>query len=166
MLLTLALTLGIYAVMALWGTPRLIAEAGGLMPFDLRPMGYGVDEARTYLAALSPGGRAFYLDVIGRLDTLFPPLLALSFVLVFLRLAPRPWALMLGTIAVAGAVLDLLENGATAALLRADPALVGDAAIAVASRWTVLKWAAIGICLVALLVLLGRDVWRRVGARF
>lgn len=163
--LSLGLTLLIYGIMVFWGSPILIREAGGLLPFDVRPLGYGAEEARAYLAALSPEGRAVYLTVIARLDTVFPPLLALSLILIFLRLAPRSVALGLSMVALAGAVLDLLENAATEALLRADPALVSDAAIAVASRWTVLKWAADGICLAALLFLLVSVLSRRISPK-
>jgi hypothetical protein len=54
--LVVAATLGVYLVMVLWSIPRISAEAGGLPVFDLRPGGYTFEEARAFLAALSPEG--------------------------------------------------------------------------------------------------------------
>ena len=63
-----AATIGLYLVMLLWSLPKIAAEAGGLTPFDMRPGGYSLAEARAFLAALSPEGTAFYLGVQHRLD--------------------------------------------------------------------------------------------------
>ncbi|WP_435259807.1 hypothetical protein ACSBLW_08630 [Thioclava sp. FR2] len=163
--LSLGLTLLIYGIMVFWGSPILIREAGGLLPFDLRPFGYGAEEARAYLSALSDEGRVFYRDVIGRLDGVFPPLLALSLILCFLRLSSRRPAALLSAVAIAAAVLDLLENAGIARMLETDVASVTDAMVAHISRLTQLKWAADGVTLAALAALLARAVARRLQNR-
>lgn len=163
--LCLAVTLGLYGVMVFWGLPRLLEEAQGLQPFDVRMFGYSGEEARTYLSALSDEGRVFYRDVIGRLDGVFPPLLALSLILCFLRLASRRPAALLSAVAIAAAVLDLLENAGVARMLETDVASVTDAMVAHISRLTQLKWAADGVTLAALAALLARAVARRLQNR-
>ena len=75
-LVFLVLSQGIYAVMLTWTLPAIQAQAGGLPAFDLRPLGYGLPEARAFLGALSPAGRDLYLGVQLPLDFFFPPLLA------------------------------------------------------------------------------------------
>lgn len=160
--ISLGLTLTLYAVMALWAVPRLTEGAGGQLPFDLRIAGYSGDEARSYLAALTPSARAFYGDVVGRLDTLFPPLLALSLCLSYQALASRRVSMILSALAILAAVLDLMENAAIASMLRADLATIRDDAIALASRLTQLKWGADLVTLAALVGLLGL---RRLGVR-
>ncbi len=102
-----AVMLGVYLVMVLWSLPLLMADAGGLPAFDLRPAGYSHDEAQAFLAALSPEGRAFYLDVQQWLDTAYPALLGVVLVMAFgfyfaahcagLRLC-LPWRALCSTI--------------------------------------------------------------------
>lgn len=68
----LAATLAVYLVMILWSLPLIQAEAGGLRPFDLRPLEYMQDEARAFPGALSETGRVFYPGTPHKLDTFFP----------------------------------------------------------------------------------------------
>ncbi len=58
--LLFAVMLGDYLAMVLWSIPALSRDAGGLAVFDMRPGGYSFDEARAFLAALSPDGARFY----------------------------------------------------------------------------------------------------------
>lgn len=152
---------GVYLVMVLWSLPKISGMSGGLLPFDLRPMGYSVKEARALLAALDDPARAFYRDVQHRLDLFFPGLLALSLSLSFLRLAPRRWALALSAVMIAAAGFDYAENAAVAGLLSAQAPT--DAAILAASRFTVMKSVLVTFGMVALLVLLAGAGWRRWG---
>ena len=69
---------GVYLVMALWAIPKIIADAGGLLAFDMRPLGYSFDEASAFLTALSSEGRAFYLNVQQMLDSAYPALFAVG----------------------------------------------------------------------------------------
>ncbi|MBL9049794.1 MAG: hypothetical protein JNK19_06760 [Tabrizicola sp.] len=151
----------VYLTMVLWSLPEISRQAGGLQPFDLRPRGYSIEEARAFLAALGEPGRVFYRTVQHRLDLVFPGLLALSLSLGYFRLAPRRWAVVLSLVVIAGACLDWAENAAVAGLLAASEP--EDAAILAASRLTVLKSGAATIGFVALLGLLLRAGWARWG---
>ena len=126
----------LYGVILFWSLPQISADAGGLAAFDLRPVGYDRDEAKAFLTALSPAGRDFYLSVQHRLDLVFPPLMALALGWATLLLAPPPWRKarwLLAAPAGLGAVLDLLENRAVAALLATPPDALTAEAVARAS---------------------------------
>lgn len=159
----LALTLGVYLVMVGWSLPKIAGMAGGLAPFDMRPLGYGAAEARAFLAALGDEGRGFYLDVQQRLDMAYPGLLAMVLVWALARLYRGLPALALQALAVLGSAADYLENHAVAALLRQGTA-ASDAMIAAASRWTVLKSGADTLVFAAILIGLAA-AWRRRGRR-
>ncbi len=66
-----AATVLVYAAMVFWSLPGVMAGAGGLVPFDMRPGGYSAEAARAFLAALDPAATARYLRVQHLLDTLF-----------------------------------------------------------------------------------------------
>ena len=76
------------------------------------------------------------------LDTVYPPLLALTLALAFHLVLPRRLRLLravLIALAVVPAGFDLLENARVRVLLQAQPEAVTDAAIAAASRATLAK---------------------------
>jgi uncharacterized membrane protein (UPF0136 family) len=155
-----AVTLAVYLVMVLWSLPKIAAWAGGLAPFDMRPLGYAPGEARAFLAALPEEGRAFYREVQHRLDLAFPGLMATSLLLAFRRLAPGVSGLALGILALVGAGFDYAENAAVSGLLSGVPT---DAELITASRLTLAKSAATTLALSALVVLLvraGLQRWR------
>jgi len=56
----------------------LQALAEGAAPFDIRPLGYSYEEARSFLAATGEQGRAYYLSRQLILDTVYPPFYAVS----------------------------------------------------------------------------------------
>lgn len=152
-------TMTLYLVMVLWSLPYLQRLAGGLVPFDLRPMGYAPAEARALVTALGAAGAGFYLNTQQWLDTAYPALLAAVLVLAFRRLA-RGWLVWgLGAAAVLAAVFDYLENRGVAAMLRAGPAALTDTMVDSASRWTLWKSATSTLVFVALLLLLLRAGW-------
>lgn len=147
-----------YLVLVLLLTPRLLAEAGGLLPFDLRVFGYSYAEAHAYLQALSPSGAALYLGAVRLTDTIFPILLALTLCLPLSRW-PAWWSLP----ALAYGVSDLAENWAVARLIRTGPA-VDSGSVALASALTEVKFALVAVALVlaaAGLVSLALRRWRR-----
>lgn len=156
--LILAVTVTVYLVMVVWSLPKITAWAGGLPPFDMRPLGYSPPEARAFLAALPAEGRDFYLTVQHRLDLAYPGLMALSLVLVFRRMAPGAPGLALAALAIAGAGFDYAENAAVAALLVAEPS---DADLIVASRLTLAKSVCTTLALCGLMILLARAGVRR-----
>ncbi len=159
-----AAAVAVYAVMVLWSLPLISAEAGGLMPFDMRPMGYDLGEARAFLDALSPAGRDFYLQTQHRLDTVYPPLLALTLGLGLWIMSPWPSAwvkLLLAFLAVPGMVFDLAENRFVADLLQMPAAAVDSEPVMMASAATALKSVFTTIAMSVLLILTVIWFWRR-----
>ena len=153
--LFLAAMAAIYAVMLLWTLPTITAEADGLTPFDLRPLGYSIDEARAFLAALSDEGRALYLDTQLRLDTVYPVLLMVTLVLATSLLTSPGWLRwLLVAPAVLGMVFDLLENHVTRQMLRAGAGGLTEQLVEQGSRWSILKSGFTTISMTAVLVLL------------
>lgn len=148
-----------YAILVTWGSARLGAQSGGLPPFDLRLTGYGLDAATFYLRALTPAGAAFYLGTIRLLDTVFPVTctLALGVAIWHRGRGLATWFRGgLSLLAPLYGALDLLENAATAGLLRAGPEAVTAAAVARASILTQAKFGVFGLAIGALVVLLIR----------
>ena len=157
-----AVMLGVYLVMVLWSLPLLMADAGGLPVFDLRPAGYSFDEAQAFLAALSPEGRAFYLDVQQWLDTAYPALMGVTLVMAFGFLFRGALRWIAIVFALAGAVFDYLENAAVAGMLRAGSEGITPDMVATASRWTLLKSGAVTLAMLMLIAGLVMLLWRRV----
>ncbi|RMF41238.1 MAG: hypothetical protein D6754_01455, partial [Alphaproteobacteria bacterium] len=96
----------VYLAMVLWSLPRITEATGGLMPFDLRPTGYSLAEARAFLAALDPATTRFYLDVQHSLDLIFPALLGATLILAFIALAPARLKLPLALIVTVETLSD------------------------------------------------------------
>lgn len=162
--IVVATTLGVYATMLLWSIPRISAEAGGLPVLDLRPGGYSFEEARAFLAALSPQGAAFYATVQHRLDTAYPALLALTLAWSILRLAPAGWGIwrwVLAATAIPGMVFDYLENLAVSALLALGPEGITPQMVEAASFRSQAKAAATSVSMTILLVLLAFWAFQR-----
>ncbi len=165
-------TLVVYAAMVLWSLPYIAGEAGGLLPFDLRPSGYSEAEARAFLAALSEDGRRFYLGTQHRLDLVYPALLAATLGLAIWRLFPKLPAFARAALALVpamGSAYDYLENARVAGLLAMGAEATGEA-VAAASRATLFKsgLTSAGFALLLLgLVLAGLRRWRtkRKGSR-
>lgn len=154
-------TLAVYLIMVLWSLPLIAAEAGGRLPFDLRPFGYGLEEARAFLSALSETGRSQYLGAQHMLDRLFPPLLAVTQVLSFWQtFRPRP-ALGLAALALAAGWVDLRENLAVAELLARGPGGIDAEITGRAAALTVAKSLLAAVVLTAWLFGLGRRLWVR-----
>jgi len=151
--LLVAVTAANYLAMVVWSGPKISAQAGGLMPFDVYLTGYSQAQAMAFLNALSDQGRAFYLGTQRVLDTSFPALFAavMGIALYWLYAEKsKPMRLVLVGLPVAGLVFDYIENARVAVLLRAaDPSA---AQIAQASQITVLKFIFIGATLALVLV--------------
>lgn len=146
-------TAATYAVLVLWFGPQVQQGAGGLLPFDLRPLGYDAAAARAFLTALSPEARDLYLGAVRINDSLFPVLFTLTLCLP-LRGLPAAWFLP----ALGYGLADLAENQAVAALLRTGP-LVDDGSIAWASGLTMAKFALVALAILVALAGLRRN-WR------
>lgn len=147
-------TLAFFALLAWYIVPALVADASGGLPFDLRVDGYDLEEARAYLAALSPAGTALYLGMARLADTLFPILLTLTLCLP-LRGRGQLWFLP----ALAYGIFDLAENVAVARLLRLGMD-VGAGPVSVASGFTQAKFLALALALVLALIATWQ-AWRK-----
>lgn len=132
----------VFAIMAIWTLPTIQTEAGGMLPFDVRPGGYSQTEAQAFLAALSDEGRALYLGIQHQLDTAYPALLAIFLGLaLWVSGAHLPIALrLLGIVAaVAGSAFDYVENARVALLLTAPVDQIDASLVTAASFATVWK---------------------------
>jgi hypothetical protein len=147
-----AVTLGIYLTMLTWTLPGISADAAGLVPFDMRPMGYSPDEARSFLAALGDKGRALYLGPQAQLDLVYPLVLAVvlagavSVLISDWRLRGVLYVFVLG-----GMLADYTENTFVALMLEyTEP--VPDRLANLASKATVVKSVLTGLAMIAVLV--------------
>jgi hypothetical protein len=123
----------LWAIMFFGPLAELSRMAAGARPFDVRPAGYSLAEAQAFLTAIGGGGRRYYANPELLLDTLYPPLYAVSRGLALWwltmpgRLRQRPLApgfrRALVAVPVAMASLDLIENGCIAIMLWTWPQL-------------------------------------------
>jgi di/tricarboxylate transporter len=158
-----AATVGLYLVMVLWSLPRISSEAGGLIPFDMRPLGYGFEEAKAFLAALTPEGKRFYTQVQHRLDLAYPAMMALSLAVALgwaWRDVPRAVVAAMILVAFAGAGFDYLENSMVGAILDAGPDGVTAGMVRAASSASVLKSAATTVAMTLLVTGAARRGWQ------
>lgn len=143
-----------YAMLILHLAPALSAETSHGLPFDLRPFGYSLTEARAYLAGFTPAGTALYLGPVRLNDTIFPILFTATLCLPLLGRG-QFWFLP----ALAYGLSDLAENLATARLLRVGPEVQAEA-VAFASGFTQVKFLTLTVAiLLALFALL--QAWRQ-----
>lgn len=114
----------IYLLMIIVTLAR-IETVSGLVPFDMRPFGYGPADASALLDALGPDGRAYYLSRQIPLDTLYPAMLALTLIAMirwFGRSAPHSGFVRLGIMLSVGAALfDYAENIGIVAMILSWP---------------------------------------------
>jgi len=166
--LVFALAMAVYVVMVAWSLPTVSAAAGGLAPFDLRPGGYTFEEAREFLRALSPAGKAHYLYVQHPLDYVYPPLITATLYLGIALLTPDAagrWRWVIGVVALPIVAFDYLENLAVARLLQLGADRATPTAVATASRWTLLKSGFSTVAMTLLLALLIAWVVRSLRAK-
>ncbi len=152
-----AAAVAVYLVMVLWSLPFIAAEAKGEVPFDLRPMGYNLNEANAFLSALSARGREFYHSVQHRLDLAYPALLALALGIGSGLTAPRTWRSarwLLVLLPLIGMAADYRENALVSDLLEAQLPLADAALVDAASRVTVVKSIATTLAMFLFLTLL------------
>lgn len=155
-----------YAAMV-FGSLADLEAVSGLKPFDMRPTGYGPDEARALLSSLGDAGRDTYLRHQLVLDTFYPALLAVNLSSLF-RLVGRDSgarvAVQAGVIVSwCAAGFDYAENIGIAAMLALRDELP-DALVTTTSLATVAKSASTSVAITALLGLLAWRVRRAWGA--
>lgn len=152
-------TLAVYAALVTIGVTRLVPEAQGLQPFDLRPMGYSMTEARNYLQALSPRGFVLYQGPIWWLDTVFPALMGLTLVW-WMRPLTGAFGFVCVTTATVYVGLDWAENYFIQSILNGGPDFLNYGSVVAASILTQCKFTAVALGF----VLAARQSWRRVRA--
>lgn len=99
-----------YGALVGWAGPQV--TAGGLLTFDMRPLGYSAADAQAFFTALTPEGRLAYLGPHRITDTIFVFLLTITLILPIWRFG-RLWAFA----ALAYAAFDLAENEAVAGMV-------------------------------------------------
>lgn len=143
-----------------------LEAVSGEAPFDMRPLGYGPQEAARLLGALGEQGRRYYLTRQIPLDTVYPALLAMTLVSTLLLFAPRLPGRRLVRVGIAlsvgAALFDYTENLGIAAMLLRWPDLP-DAVVRATSTATIVK-SAFTTAAVATVLLVGIRWWRRSGA--
>lgn len=156
-----AAALAIYGAMVGWTLPAISRDAGGLVPFDMRPAGYSVEEARAFLTALGDQGRAIYLGPQHLLDMLYPALLAMVLIgAVRVLIGPVSLRWGLALMALGGMAADYLENARVGAMLLHDGA-VPDAMITAASRATQVKAGLSTVVMLAVCAGLALAAWKK-----
>lgn len=157
-------TVSVYMIMLLGTLPAIAAEAGGLLPLDVRLMGYTGDEVRSFLAELSDAGRGIYLGLQGNLDIVFPLLLGATLSgLIWSLVENRTMRFALGAAVLFHVLADYRENYLVAGLLVHDGP-VSDRAAASASWSTQLKYLSVSGVILYLSAALAMTGWRRVRA--
>lgn len=119
-----------------------IEAVSGQVPFDMRPLGYGLHEAAQLLDGLGENGRRYYLTHQIPLDTAYPAFLALTLISVIwwlgLRLPNRTTVRVGIVFSVAAAVFDYTENLGVAVMISSWPNLPSGLVYATSTA-TVLK---------------------------
>ena len=77
-LLFLFMSQAVYSLMLIYSIPRISHEAGGLLLFDMKPLGYSYEYAHQFLSQLSQKGYELYTHVQIPLDLLYPVLFCLT----------------------------------------------------------------------------------------
>ncbi len=135
-----------------------LETVSGLVPFDMRPLGYSHAEATALLSALGAEGRAYYLTRQIPLDTVYPALLALTLCAALCWMGyrvPNSKLVRIGLFLAFGAALfDYAENLGIVALIRTWPNTPAPLVIA-ASAATIVKsgltsFAVLVLCLVGI----------------
>jgi hypothetical protein len=153
--LVVLIALGIYVTMLAWSLPKIVIDADGLMPFDMRPGGYTLEEAQAFLAALSHEGNAFYRNVQQMLDMAFPAFEALAVGWAIYLLAPfAKWRWLLALSAVPGMLFDYLENSQVETMLKAGADGLTAEMVKTASFYTEIKSTFVSLSLMVLVVMI------------
>ena len=140
--------------MVAWSLPLISEMSDGKAPFDLRPGGYSFDEAQAFLANITDAGRDFYLNTQQLLDFFYPTLFSITVAIALVRLVRGYLGWVLASFAIAGVVLDHLENNAVAAMLQIEAEQLTEPMVSIASTWTLVKSLTVTISLLALLAAL------------
>lgn len=169
-LAVLAINLALQAT-TMFGTLAHLAGLAGAEPFDLRPLGYSVGDARALLQLLGEEGRTYYVRAQLALDSILPATYALSrgLLLWWLTMPGRlpgvirvRWRIALLVLPIAATAFDYFENARIAAMLLSGPnldaALVASASFATQAKFLLSLLTELLVIVLAVRVLMQ---WRR-----
>lgn len=115
-----AAAVAVYLTMVLITLPHLEAQSG-FTPFDMRPAGYGPEEAGALLSALGDEGRSYYVNRQLLLDAFYPALMALTLTSLFRLVGNKLSQVRLVKVGIAvswmAAGFDYAENAGIYAML-------------------------------------------------
>jgi len=170
-LAVLAINFALLAVMMFGTLAHLIGLAEGAEPFDLRPLGYTVGDARALLQLLGEEGRTYYVRAQLAVDSIYPATYALSRALLlwWLTMPGRlpnvmrtRWRIALLMFPIFAAAFDYFENARIAAMLLSgpelDPILVASASLATQAKSLLTLFTEVLVIILSVRVLL---FWRR-----
>ncbi|EDQ05744.1 hypothetical protein OIHEL45_03000 [Sulfitobacter indolifex HEL-45] len=139
-----------------------IEAVSGQVPFDMRPSGYGPNEAVALLDTLGVDGRGYYITRQIALDTIYPAMLALTMVAAIYWLGqrtPNRTLVRFGiAFSVVGGLFDYVENLGIVAMIWSWPE-VSVPLVCAASSATIIK--SVSTTLAVMLVLLMGLNWIR-----
>ena len=153
-LLILAVVYGVFASVIM---PKSIEDAQGDGPLDLL-FSYSPETAFTHVASYGEKGRADYIWFSQIVDTAYPIVYTLLFMVVISLLATKLWPARKGLQGLAlvplfAFVFDLCENQNIVSMLKSWPE-TNDKAAQMASLFTSLKWMSVGVSFAVVLGLL------------
>jgi len=152
-----AFTALVYGALGYTSGIVLRGMSGGLPSFDFRSSGYSHEEAQDFLYALSTGGTEYYLNVVQKIDTVFPALLTAVLTIGIYHLMRGGSALLrlvLLAAPLAYAGFDYWENGLVRQMLQFIGEELPRELSSLASIATVSKFAALGAAVLILLALM------------
>ena len=163
-LVFLIISQSIFILMNTWTFPHISAQAGGLDAFDMRPLGYSIDEARNYLENISDSGISFYRNVQLLLDIPYPALMCLFYscsIILLYRASkkriknsenrPARWLSGLLIIPIIGMLADYAENICVSIML-VQKQNVSDSLIMAANVFTLIKSMSTIVCWSVLII--------------
>lgn len=146
--------LSVVLFITLFAVTELYLKPGGLDPFDSRFTGYTPGQARAYLQALSEAGNTgVYLGLFRQMDSVFPVLLAATFLGAVWLNTSRLWWVLRGLLMLFPLLYlwaDLFENAQVAVMLKAGVA-IDDATVQQADTLTRIKWFCVAICIMGVI---------------
>lgn len=134
-ILTFASAIGFGALVVL--SEMYLSAGNGLL--DGRLNGYDGAAVFKYLELLPREGRAFYAGPFRILDSIVPPLLALTFIALIWTLGQRFWRVTI-IFPLVYVFADLRENALVGQILQAGTKNLDAGVVASASNMTQLKW--------------------------
>lgn len=168
-LVLFVLTNFLYVFMLLVSIPKVVSLAGGMKIFDMMPMGFEAEYARSLLERLGVAGREAYLYFQIPVDLIYPGLFGITYCLILAYLLNKLNSLnnpyfYLCLIPLLAGLFDYLENFGIVNMLISYPDLT-NTAIQLTNFFTIFKSLLSTISFTLLIVILGmvgiKTLWRK-----